>query len=84
LRHGFDRNPVSNNDVLDIFWLIFSIFSGGIKGIIVDNKVMMWACILDWILISMTNQDEAQSILESFYYPHFMDRFIPLLVPSVK
>jgi len=32
---------------------------------------MMWAHILDWIPISMTNQDEAQSILESFLLPSF-------------
>jgi len=32
---------------------------------------MIWACVLDWIPISMTNQDEAQSILESFLPPSF-------------
>jgi len=43
----------------------------GIQSIIVDNNVMMWAHILDWIPINMTNQDEAQSIMESFLLPAF-------------
>jgi len=57
---------------LYIFPLFLSnYFLCGIQGIIADNNVMIWACVLDWIPINMTNQDEAQSILESFLPPSF-------------
>jgi len=83
LRLGFDQNPVSYYAVFFFIWWFMSNV-GGVKGIIVDNNVMMWAHILDWVPINMTNQDEAQSIRESFYCRLFMDWFILLLVPLVK